>query len=98
MATTTTRESRPRELSDMIAFTRRIMRSLGRRVQDRDIEGLAGLVALQADLDDQVRQTVAFLRTPEGGGYSWTDVGRVLGITRQAAQQRYGRQTAHTRP
>lgn len=70
------------------AFVRRIIRAYGRRVADRDIEGLAGLVAARADLDDAIGAAVAGLVAT---GYSWADIGRVLGITRQAAQQQHAR-------
>lgn len=84
------RGKRPRETPEMVGMARRIVRAIGRRVGDRDVEALAGLAALQAEVDAVMAETVARLRSPEGGGYSWTDVGRVLDITRQAAQQRYG--------
>ncbi|MBP2323339.1 hypothetical protein JOF56_003724 [Kibdelosporangium banguiense] len=73
-------------------FVRRIMRAYGNRVADLDIEGLKGLVDLRAELDAEIAKAVAQLQDrPKGKGYSWADIGRVLGITRQAAQQRFGR-------
>jgi hypothetical protein len=53
------------------------------------IEGLAALIALRSELDDAIAQTVHGLRSPKWA-YSWADIARVLGTTRQAAQQRYG--------
>lgn len=76
------------EADEFGAFARRILRAYGRRVADRDIAALSGLAALQAEVDAATRVAVASLRTQ---GYSWADIGRELGITRQAAQQRYSR-------
>lgn len=69
-------------------FVRRIVRAYGRRVAAQDIEGLAGLVALRSDLDDAVTAAVVGL---QASGYSWTEIGRVVGLSRQGAQQKYGR-------
>lgn len=74
-------------------FARRILRAYGRRVGDLDIEGLAGLVALRAELDEVIDQAVDNLH---GRPYSWTDIARVLGVTRQAAQQRFNRRRTTT--
>ncbi|MBF5032411.1 hypothetical protein IRY44_21895 [Micromonospora sp. ANENR4] len=69
------------------AFTRRIIRAHGRRVADGDVEALRDLVALSADLDDAIGEAVIGLRQ---FGYSWAEIGQRLGISRQAAQQRWG--------
>jgi hypothetical protein len=71
-------------------FVRRIMRAYGRRVADLDIEGLKGLADLQKEVEAQVRQSAITLQAQ---GYSWGEIGRVLGITRQAAQQRFGKKS-----
>ena len=68
-------------------FVRRIMRAYGRRVADLDIEGLKGLVDLRTELDDQIRTSAQLLQAQ---GYSWAEIGRVLGVSKQAAQQRFG--------
>lgn len=77
-----------RETAEYGAMVRRMVRAYGRRVADRDIEELAGLAGLRQDLDAAIQDAVDGLRAQ---GFSWTDVGRVLGTTRQAAQMRYGR-------
>ena len=41
-----------------------------------------------AEIDTAIGQAVTGLR---GFGYSWAEIGSRLGITRQAAQQRWGR-------
>lgn len=84
---------RPRrevETADYGAFARRIVAAYGRRVADRDIEALAGLAELAELVDSYTLLAVANLRSEAGGRYSWADIGRVLGMTRQGAQQRYG--------
>jgi hypothetical protein len=81
--------TRYRETPEFAAFVRRIVRAYGRRVSDMDIEALADMVAVQRELDAAVRAAV--LELQGSGTYSWGDIGRVLGITRQAAQQKYGK-------
>jgi hypothetical protein len=70
------------------AFIRRVLRAHGRRVATGDVEALADLVALAEDIDRTVGEAVRGLR---GFGYSWAEIASRLGITRQAAQQRWGR-------
>ena len=73
-------------------FVRRIMRAYARRVADLDIEGLSGLVLLRDELDALIVDSARKLQDqPKGQGYSWSEIGRVLGITKQAAQQRFGK-------
>ncbi|MDT8915775.1 hypothetical protein [Amycolatopsis sp. PS_44_ISF1] len=75
-------------------FVRRIMRAYGRRVANLDIEGLKGLVELRDELDALIVDSARKLQDqPKGQGYSWGDIGRVLGISRQAAQQRFGKRS-----
>lgn len=69
-------------------FVRRVLRAYSRRVADRDIEGLAGLAQLAADVD---AATVAAVDQLHAAGYSWDDIGQALGISRQGAWQRFGR-------
>ncbi|MFJ1542488.1 hypothetical protein ACIODS_28515 [Micromonospora chalcea] len=69
------------------AFARRIIRAHGRRVATGDVEALRDLVALSTELDDAIGEAVIGLRA---FGYSWADIGARLGISRQAAQQRWG--------
>jgi hypothetical protein len=60
-------------------------------VGDGDIEGLAGLVALRSEVDAAIAAAIEGLRSPTWT-YSWAQIAQVLGTTRQAAQQRYGKQ------
>jgi hypothetical protein len=72
-------------------FVRRIVRAYGRRVADQDIEALAGLAELQRELE---AVTVAAIDGLLASGYSWADIGRQLGMTRQGAQQWHRRRAA----
>lgn len=71
------------------AFVRRIIRAHGRRVGTGDIEGLADMHRVAVELRDEVGE--AARRLVEVEGYSWADVGRVLGIKRQSAHEMYAR-------
>lgn len=78
------------ENTEFAAFAKRILRAYSRRVGDEaDIEALADLVALSSVIDDAISAAVRGLRNANPP-YSWADIGRVLGITKQAAQQRWG--------
>ena len=83
------RRERVVENPEFAAFARRILRAAARRVADGDVEGLAGLVALRSEVEAAIGQAITGLRSPQWS-YSWADIARVLGTTRQAAQQRYG--------
>jgi hypothetical protein len=83
------------ENDDYAAFSRRILAAHGRRIAQGDIEGLADLAALSADVDTAIGTAVTGLRA---AGFSWADIGSRLGTTRQAAQQRWGDQHRGDRP
>ena len=69
------------------AFTRRILAAYARRIADGDIESLTHMTGLADDIDTAIRNAITGLRQL---GYSWADIGTRLGVTRQAAQQRWG--------
>jgi hypothetical protein len=75
------------ENDDYAAFARRIIRAHGRRIAEGDVDGLADLLTLQAELNAATQTAVNGLRA---FGYSWAEVAARLGVTRQAAQQRWG--------
>jgi hypothetical protein len=75
------------ENDDYAAFTRRILAAHGRRIAQGDIEGLATLAGLADDIDTALQEAITGLRA---AGFSWADIATRLGITRQAAQQRWG--------
>ena len=84
---TSNRARRLVENDDYAAFARRVLRAYARRVATGDIDALTAMTDLATEIDDAIGQAVTGLR---GFGYSWADIGTRLGITRQAAQQRWG--------
>lgn len=68
------------------AMLRRMIRAYARRVTAGSPEDLAEMVTLRAYLESGITTAVQGLRAQ---GYSWAEVARPLGITKQAAQQRY---------
>jgi hypothetical protein len=75
------------ENDDYAAFARRVIAAHGRRIARGDVEGIAALAEIATSLDAAMSLAIQGLRT---NGYSWTDIATRLGITRQAAQQRWG--------
>lgn len=75
------------ENDEYTAFLGRAIRALARRVSGGDVDAIADMAKLSGDLDDAIRQAVTGLRKR---GYSWAEIGTRLGVTRQAAQQRFG--------
>ena len=84
---TPNRRTRLVENDEYAAFARRVLRAYARRVADGDVEALTLMLGLSAEIDDAISRAVSGLR---GFGYSWAEIGSRLGITRQAAQQRWG--------
>lgn len=81
------RPRRVTETDDYGRFVRRIVAAHGRRIAAGDIENLSALADLAADVDTALVEAVAGLRA---GGWSWAEIGARLGMSRQAAQQRWG--------
>lgn len=77
------------ETDEFLAFARRIVKAAGKRVGEGDPVDLAGLVALRKELERIEVEAVGMMR--EKYGYSWAEIGRDLGMTRQGVQQSYGR-------
>ena len=75
------------ENDEYAAFARRILRAYARRIAGGDIEALILITGLGTDVENAIGDAVAGLR---GFGYSWAEIGTRLGVTRQAAQQRWG--------
>lgn len=78
------------ENDEFAAFTRRIIGAYARRVARGDVDALADLIRLGQTIEDATDQAVAGLRAH---GYSWAEIGARIGVTRQAAQQRWGADT-----
>jgi hypothetical protein len=81
------RRRREVENDEYSAFVRRVLRAYARRVGDGDVEALALMLSLADEVDAAIAEVVKGLR---GCGYSWAEIGTRLGVTRQAAQQRWG--------
>ena len=66
---------------------RRMIRAYGRRVADADPVDFAAMVALRDELDAAMLTAVQGLQDR----HSWTDIATALGVSRQAARQRWGK-------
>ena len=91
---TPNRSRRPVGNDEYASFARRVLRAYARRVATGDIDALTAMTDLSAEIDTAISQAVTGLRS---FGYSWADIGTRLGITRQAAQQRWGSHDYHRR-
>ncbi len=74
------------ENAEFTAFGRRVLRAAGRRVAAGDVDALPALAALSAEVDAAITAAVVGLRA---AGYSWAEIAARLGVTRQAAHQRW---------
>src|SRR4051812_17904128 len=70
-----------------LVFVARVIAAAGKRIATGDVEALPDLAQLSADLDSALITAVTGLRE---FGYSWEQIASRLGVTRQAAQQRWG--------
>ena len=84
---TPNRAGRAVENDEYAAFARRVLRAYARRIADGDVEALTLMTDLADEIDTAISQAVTGLRA---FGYSWAEIGSRLGVTRQAAQQRWG--------
>lgn len=75
------------ENREYLAFLRRALRAAGRRLGGNP-DDLLALAEMQRELDSAL--TAAVLTARAQHGMSWTEIGRLLGVSRQAAQQRFG--------
>jgi hypothetical protein len=67
------------------------MRAYTRRVgADGDLDAFAEFAALLDEGDGHLTDMVAMLRH-EPWSYSWAEIGRALGISRQSAQERFAK-------
>src|SRR5215213_5344779 len=83
------RSKREVENPEFDAFVRRILQAYARRVAAGDIEALRSLSRLSSEVDAVTRLAVAGLRQCPYS-YSWFEIADRLGVSKQAAQQRYG--------
>jgi hypothetical protein len=76
------------ECPDMAAMMTRLARAMVRRADEGDLEALTALAAVDVAVRDAI---VAAARALHYGrqSYSWGEIARELGVTRQAAQKRF---------
>jgi hypothetical protein len=84
---TAKRRRRSVENDEYAAFLRRVIGAYSRRVAGGDIDAIPDMTGLAGQLDTAIGEAVSGLRD---SGYSWADIAQRLGVTRQAAQQRWG--------
>ncbi len=77
------------ETTEYAKFARRILRGYGKRIADADIEDLAELIKLRAEVDAVIADAIATGR--KRWEWSWTDIARAAGVTREAAWKRWGK-------
>lgn len=80
-----------------VGMVGRCLRALARRIGDGQIEELGALVRLEDELHGNVIDAVARLRA-EPYCYSWSMIGKALGVSPQAAQQRFAKVGGARRP
>ena len=84
------RRPRPeREAPEIAAMVGRVLRALARRAEAGDLDALEELRGLR-DAADAALVAAARGAHDGRGHYSWTEIANCLGITRQAARQRFG--------
>lgn len=77
------------EAPALAGASRRMMRALVKRAAGGELEALEALFGLQGELAQAIQDGVDGYRQGPAAA-SWTDIGRVMGTTRQAAQIRFG--------
>ena len=81
------RKRRHVENDDYLRFVTRILKAAQRRIADADPEDLAAMVDLRNALDEAIDGAA---RGMHDAGFSWTEIARPLGISRQAALKKWG--------
>ena len=90
---TPNRRRRTVENDEYAQFVQRVMRAYARRVASGDVDAVADMTRLATELDEAIGPTVIGLRD---AGYSWAEIAARVGVTRQAAQQRWGTREQRT--
>jgi DNA-directed RNA polymerase specialized sigma24 family protein len=83
---TRNRRKRRIENDEYAAFARRVLRAYGRRIATGDIDAITELSALSEEVESALGSAVLGLRLL---GYSWAEIGKRLGVTRQAVHERW---------
>lgn len=82
------RRRRAVENAEFRAFLGRLLRAFLRRIGDGDPEDLPLAASLARDVDAVLQKAVDAQRAQ---GASWAQIGAQLGLSKQGAQQRYGK-------
>ena len=82
---------RYKETGDVSAAVCRLIRALGKRVAEEDPEDLHVLVRVEQALDAAWTTAISGLRST---GYTDAQIGKALGCSKQAVQQRFPRVAA----
>lgn len=88
MATAEQHVKRRHETPEVAKAAMRFARALARRAEEGDTEALEGLAELALIVEGATATATANLHA---AGYSWADIGKVLGVSKQAAHQRHNR-------
>jgi hypothetical protein len=76
------------ETRDFLQMLGRMMRAASRRCAESDEDEFRELLELERVLDAALQEAASGLRA---SGMSWQQLGEAAGISRQGAQQRWGR-------
>lgn len=79
--------------SDFAGFIRRVLRAAANRYSTADPDDLTELLAIRSEVDAAIATAVAGLRE---AGFSWAEIARAAGTTRQAAHERWAVRVALT--
>lgn len=82
------KRKREREAPEVGAMAGRVVRALVRRAGEGDGEALEQLLALESQIAQAIKDAGAGMHA---FGYSFTELGDIAGISRQAARERFGR-------
>lgn len=91
------RPKRERENPEIAAMIRSMLRAYSKRAGAGDLDAMADMAKLAAEIEGHLIDVVAKLRH-EPYSYSWAEIGRALGIGRTAAQKRFGKVGGTRRP
>jgi len=80
-----------REAPDMAAFIARIARAMVRRAAEGDLEALSALRDMRESIDQAMTDATNALKAE---GYSYSQIGFELGITKQSVHKMANRQPA----
>jgi len=77
------------DIEDYLLFVRRALRGAAARVGAADCDALAQMATLREELEDCIAEAVGALRNNPDLPASWADIGKALGMRREAAFRRY---------